>query len=179
MQADVTYSEVFKQQMVKKMMGPRAVSARQLAGEAGVSQPALSRWRRDAIERAAMSTPPPDKKGPRSTREWPLVEKLRLLIEAHSLRETPEARAALLRKEGVTLEQLEEWRIAADAALAPGGRRRGRKGSPEGKRIRQLEAELHRKEKALAEAAALLVLKKKAQALWGDEDDSTDDGSER
>lgn len=34
------------------------------------------------------------------------------------------------------------------------------------KRIKQLEKELHRKEKALAEAAALLILRKKAQAIW-------------
>jgi len=38
----------------------------------------------------------------------------------------------------------------------------------EGQRIRELEAELRRKEKALAETAALLVLKKKAQAIWGE-----------
>jgi hypothetical protein len=42
------------------------------------------------------------------------------------------------------------------------------------KRVRDLERELARKDKALAEAAALLVLKKKAQAIWGDEDDDTD-----
>ena len=36
------------------------------------------------------------------------------------------------------------------------------------KRIRALEKELNRKEKALAEVAALLVLRKKAQAIWGD-----------
>ncbi len=41
------------------------------------------------------------------------------------------------------------------------------------KRIRALEKELKRKDKALAETAALLVLKKKVQEIWGDEDDST------
>jgi transposase len=170
------YTEAFKQQMVKKMLGPRAVSARRLSEKAGVSQPTLSQWKRDAVDRAAMTTPQDEKK-PRSTREWTLLEKLRLLVEAHGLRETPEERAALLRREGVTLEQLEEWRVAADAALSLAGKRRGQKRTAEGKRIRELEAELHRKEKALAEAAALLILKKKAQALWGDEDDSTDEGS--
>jgi hypothetical protein len=39
------------------------------------------------------------------------------------------------------------------------------------KRIEQLEKELQRKEKALAEAAALLILRKKAQAIWGDKED--------
>jgi hypothetical protein len=44
----------------------------------------------------------------------------------------------------------------------------------ETKRINELEKELRRKDKALAETAALLVLKKKAQAIWEDEDDDTD-----
>ncbi len=48
-----------------------------------------------------------------------------------------------------------------------------KKASVEAKRVRELERELRRKEKALAETAALLVLKKKAAAIWGDEDDST------
>jgi hypothetical protein len=39
------------------------------------------------------------------------------------------------------------------------------------KKCQDLEKELRRKEKALAEAAALLVLRKKAQAIWGDEED--------
>ncbi|MES9906392.1 MAG: IS3 family transposase, partial [Sedimenticola sp.] len=37
----------------------------------------------------------------------------------------------------------------------------------EKKKTRQLEKELRRKEKALAEAAALLILEKKVQAIWG------------
>jgi hypothetical protein len=37
--------------------------------------------------------------------------------------------------------------------------------------IKQLQSELHRKDRALAEAAALLVLEKKIQALWGDTED--------
>jgi len=41
----------------------------------------------------------------------------------------------------------------------------------ERKKNRYLEKELNRKEKALAETAALLVLKKKAQALWGEPED--------
>jgi len=48
------------------------------------------------------------------------------------------------------------------------------KKAPESKRIRELERELRRKDAALAETAALLVLKKKAQMIWGDEDDNTD-----
>ncbi len=46
--------------------------------------------------------------------------------------------------------------------------------SVEAQRIAELERELRRKDRALAETAALLVLKKKVQAIWGDADDTTD-----
>ena len=58
---------------------------------------------------------------------------------------------------------------AAIGALSTAPRRPRRGRSPEQKRIRQLERELDRKDKALAETAALLVMLKKAEALWGDE----------
>jgi hypothetical protein len=48
-----------------------------------------------------------------------------------------------------------------------------RRSSPERRRIQDLERELQRKEKALVEAAALLLLKKKAQKIWGDGDENT------
>jgi hypothetical protein len=49
----------------------------------------------------------------------------------------------------------------------------------EAKKIRQLEREILRKDKALAETAALLVLQKKVQAIWADEDDDTDAKSDK
>jgi hypothetical protein len=53
-----------------------------------------------------------------------------------------------------------------------------RAGGADPRRIQELERELRRKDKALAETAALLVLKKKLQTIWGDADDSTDAQSE-
>jgi transposase-like protein len=78
-----------------------------------------------------------------------------------------------LRKNGIHGAQLEQWRKEALAGLGAPLRQRSTKNSPEAKKIRELEREVTRKDKALAETAALLVLKKKAQAIWGDEDDDT------
>ena len=64
--------------------------------------------------------------------------------------------------------QLQQWRDQMLVGLEPKAAKRA-----ETKRIQELEKELRRKDKALAETAALLVLKKKAQAIWGDEDDDT------
>lgn len=79
---------------------------------------------------------------------------------------------AFLRGEGVHLAELEQWRELAREALS-GARRKA-----PSKELRQLKAELARKEKALAETAALIVLKKKVAAIWGDEDDDTGGTSE-
>ncbi len=79
---------------------------------------------------------------------------------------------AMLQREGLVLAELEQWRLAlgedANASKATT------------KRIRALERELARKEKALAEAAALLVLKKKLADYYSEaEDDGTDEESEK
>jgi len=76
----------------------------------------------------------------------------------------------LLEREGLLLAEYEQWRLA----LAE----EGRASLATTKRIRVLERELARKEKALAEAAALLVLKKKVNRLWEAEGDGTDEENE-
>jgi transposase len=87
-------------------------------------------------------------------------------LEANELPE--EELGEFLRRRGLHQEHLDEWRQALEDALS-----RGRNAKSETKRIRELEREVARKDKALAEATALLVLKKKLAVLWGDEDDDT------
>jgi hypothetical protein len=70
---------------------------------------------------------------------------------------------------------MREWEDPPVETLR-GQKARGR--SAEAKRVKELERELRRKEKALAETAALLVLRKKAEALWGAEDASTESNSD-
>lgn len=79
-----------------------------------------------------------------------------------------EALGELLRREGLHESTLREWRTAALEGISP--RRPNR---ADQKRIAKLEKELARKDKALAETAALLVLQKKVRELWGDGDDDT------
>jgi hypothetical protein len=114
-------------------------------------------------------------------KRWTGAEKLRVVIEARGLSETD--LGALLRREGLHESDLTAWQAAAEAALSPGRRappaaeqERERRDQ---RRIHELERELRRKEAALAETAALLVLKKKVQEIWGDEDDITDPRSAR
>jgi transposase-like protein len=181
------YSESMKARMIKRMTGPDAMSANALSKEVGIAQSTLSHW----LRAAGTFTPVPKKKRAmpaiestttkqnRRAQDWTTLEKMRVVIEAENLSEGE--LGAFLRREGLHREQLEQWRIAAAEALGqPTGRRsRSKPGpTPEQKRIRELERQLRHKEKALAEAAALLVLKKKYETLFGDEDDNTDPTSE-
>ena len=170
---EMVYSEKFKSSLVSKMVGPRAVTASALAIEVGIRQPTLSRWLREARMLSGMakkSRRPDDRSHPQRPQDWSPEEKLRVVVEASGL--SDEALGAFLRKEGLHQAQLDEWIATARSSLsAPKGTR---KASAESKRIRELERELRRKEKALAETAAILVLQKKVQAIWGDEDDDTE-----
>ena len=78
--------------------------------------------------------------------------------------------SSYLERQGLLLGELEQWRLALGDE--------GRASMAITKRIHKLERELARKEKALAEAAALLVLKKNLESLWEDEDDDTDENKE-
>ncbi len=165
------YSDGFKARMVRRMAGAEGISANLLSHEVGISQPTLSRWLRDARRVDGMS----DKKksGQRSkSKAWSAEEKLRVLGAAAQL--SDEELGQFLRREGVHEATLREWQEAAAAGLASASGTRRNKKSPEAKRVKELERELRRKEKALAEMAALITLQKKVLAIWGDGADDTD-----
>jgi transposase-like protein len=161
------YSAAFKSRMVQRLVGPSARSANAVAQETGVSQATLSRWLVAARSVDGMTRP--------TTKKWTSVEKLRVVREAHGL--SGSALGAFLRREGLHESQLRAWQAAVAAALTEPTRGRA-KPSEDAKRIQELERELRRKDKALAETAALLVLKKKLDAIWGDEDATTTGRSE-
>jgi transposase-like protein len=174
----MNYPETFKQQMVLRMSGPGGVSANALSEEVGVSQTSLSRWLREAagVEVVAKRVNGKSSKAKVGKRpqDWTAKEKLEAVLEAASLSE--QELGEYLRRKGLHEAQLEQWRrrVTEAATEALQSKSSRKKASAEAKRVRKLERELRRKEKALAETAALLVLKKKAAAIWGDEDDSTE-----
>ena len=160
----------FRARMVQRMLGREGASATALAKEVGITQPTLSRWLREARSLDAMNNQTNGKrKAARPPHKWTAEEKLEAMLEAAKLPE--KELGAFLRREGLHEAQLEEWRKAALEALRSS--RKKRKSSPEAKRVRELEKDLRRKEKALAEVTALLALKKKLNLLLGEEDDDT------
>ncbi len=94
-----------------------------------------------------------------------------------------EALGALLRREGLHEAQVHEWRAAAAEALSAEAAPLSvvskadlkREVSEAKKRVAELERQMKRKDKALAEAGAMLLLEKKLQSIgWRNEDESTD-----
>ena len=161
----MSYSKEFREALIARMLPPESVSACALSEEVGVGHSTLSRWLRIARKMSLMGGEKKKAMMPRRPQDWKAEEKLRAVLESASLSE--EELGEYLRRHGLHESDLAEWREDALEGLS------GKKTKESSKRVRALERELKRKDKALAEAAALLVLRKKAQALWGDEDDST------
>jgi transposase len=163
-----SYTEGFKARMIQRMAGPEGISAHALARQVGASQNSLSRWLREAPTVASMSKKKPAK------RHRTAQEKFQVVLKAASL--TDEELGAFLRSEGLHEATLEEWRTkamegATGALKASHGKRS--ENTPERRKIRELEKDLGRKDKALAEVSALLILKKKYQAFLEEKDGDT------
>ena len=174
------------------MTGPETLSATALGEDTGLSQTTLSRWLREAggdkvSDMKTTKKRPHDRQAgsdkvatmktkKRRPSDRSAEERLALFVEADTF--CDEELGAFLRRHGLHQAHLDEWRAAALKGLEDFPKRKP-KPSLEARQVRELKKELHRKEKALAETAALLVLKKKAQAIWGDGDDDTDPRSGR
>ena len=155
------YTDSFKETIVGKMSGPRARSAGSLSAEIGIPQSTLSRWLRQYGNPAGGTMSSKGKPGKRSAEE-----KLQT-VQDYDNQPDEESRGRLLRERGLYSVEIERWRADMLAALKSTSNRN----DPKDRRIKELERELRRKEKALAETAALLTLKKTAQQIWGDSED--------
>ncbi len=174
------YTDSFKAKMVQRLSVPNAISAIRLSKEVGVSQSQLSRWLLLARTVAPMTKDRPSDRVVQGSREARSAsEKVRIVMAAAAL--GPDELGAFLRREGVHEAELEQWREAvvngATSAIE-GSATKGTRGA-DAKRIKELERELRRKDKALAETAALLVLQKKFHTYLEERDRDTDEENEK
>ena len=174
-----SYTPGFRERMVSRLSGPDAISARALAAEVNIPAPTLSRWLRDAAKVGNMSKTPETPKSSgrppgRPRKDRSAEEKYRLVMASAAIDDA--GLGEFLRREGLHDEDLQRYRDEVRNAALQGlsGTAASRASLPgEQARIKELERELRRKEAALAETAALLVLRKKAVALWGEEGGDT------
>jgi|RifCSPlowO2_12_1023861.scaffolds.fasta_scaffold14263_3 transposase-like protein len=162
------YSAEIRERAVQQMMPPLNRKVLDLARETGITTVTLRTWRHQA--RAEGKVVPGDGK---QADQWSSQDKFRVVLESASLNAAE--LAEYCRRKGLYVEQIKAWREACEQANRPPqpsqARREREADKAAQQRIKQLERELRRKEAALAETAALLVLRKKAEALWGKEED--------
>ena len=158
-----TYPAEFKSKIIAQMLPPHNRGIPELARETGIPADTLYGWRgknRPAAEVAVTKTATgPD----RLTSQ----EKFHLVVESAPFNE--QELGEFCRRRGVFPEQLAAWRDACNGANEV---RQGREHSADNRKLAhrnvELQSELRRMEKALAEAAALLMLQKKVRALWAE-----------
>ena len=171
------YSESFKQRMIQRMVGPARVSASALSREVGVAQATLSRWLASAGRLSVVRDDEEARPKAKRPEDWTPQSKLAAVLEAARLSDAE--LGTWLRSKGLTEEHLRQWREAledgASAVFAP---REPRVSAESRRRVLELERELKRKDKALAETAALLVLQGKMEALWAEDDAPTRQSSD-
>lgn len=146
-----------------KLLPPYNWSLRQVADEVGCAPSTVFKWRKQLEEQGTLM---PEKPNPT---DWTADQKFSFVLESASFNELE--LGAYCREKGLYPEQLQEWKFNCIQAntvrpMQPGTDSKGDK-----KRIKALEKELNRKEKALAETAALLVLREKCNALWEKDED--------
>lgn len=151
-------SEDFKDAIIKKVLNRGELTMTEICRQEGLPLSSVSTWIRKRANVSGMTKS-------KGSGRWTADEKFRILIQSNGLSE--EELGVFLRKEGLHSHQMSEWRSDILRVLGSrSGKSRGAKDERD-QRIRELEKDLSRKDKALAEASALLILQKKANLIWG------------
>lgn len=153
------YGQTFKDRAVARLLPPESAAIDVVAREIGIAAGTLERWREEARSRPARG------------RAWTAAGRLEAVVTTAAMNEAE--LSAWCRSHGAYPQDLAKRRASATTALAAPEELRA---SPQAtradrKRIKELERELLRKDRALAETAALLVLSKKVQAIFSKGED--------
>lgn len=157
------YPQELKDRLIARMIAPHNESVAALARETQVPKNTLYGWKMAALGQVTPGPMEASTPAPLSSDDKFAIVLEAARLNAHELGE-------YCRAKGLFTQQVQTWRERCLAANASGPSQSAQEQTREQAReIRQLRGDLLRKEKALAEAAALLLLQKKVQSLWGDE----------
>lgn len=155
-----------KESILSRILPPNNERISDVLREEGVSKSAVYRWLADARKEGLVVS------SSRNNTNWSSEKKFMAVVATSGM--NAEELAAYCREHGLYPEEINSWKSACVSANSKANKqdKQQKKDSKSDKqRIKQLEKELKRKEKALAETAALLVLRKKLNAYYqGDED---------
>ena len=154
------YGQKFKDAVVARLLPPESSSLEAVSQKVGISVATLERWRAAALAGSD---------GSGSPRPWTPAARLEAVIATAAMDEA--ARSAWCREHGLFPADLDRWKQDALGGLGD-PRDEGAETKQERRRIKELERDLSRKDKALAETAALLVLSKKLSAIFRNGEDA-------
>jgi transposase len=156
------YTLEVKDSAVAKVLSRGDRSIEDVCRELGVPSQSVANWIRKRAKVSGMKKPDEIKK-------WSAEDKLKALFETRSLAENDFG--MYLRKEGLYSHQVTEWRADVLKSLDEARTRpQAAKRDERDDRIKELEHDLTRMEKALAEASARMMLQKKADLFWAERD---------
>ena len=158
------YSAERKEAVLNKLQPPYNKSYRELSKEECIPASTIYTWLKNRNQAGKMNF-----KSVRMTASWSVEARFSAIVETATMSEV--ALGEYCREKGLYPEQIKEWKAEFIASLTKdpvSSQQEKAQGKGDKKRINQLEKELRRKEKALAEAAALLILGKKLQAFYGE-----------
>ena len=161
------YSEERKQAIIKRMIPPDNTPISKLVEETGISDCTLYNWRKEARIRGLVV--PGDGK---NAENWSASDKFSVVLETAAMNEAE--LAEYCRSKGLYVDQIAVWKqacIQANSTDKEQTKQLKTSSLKDKREIQSLKKQLRRKEKALAETAALLVLRKKANAIWGEDED--------
>jgi len=161
------YSPERKEAVIKKMMPANTLRISELSKESGISEACLYNWRKQANLKGRIV--PGNGK---NTEQWSSEDKFSIVVTTSTMNAAELAQ--FCREKGLYIEQVQAWKTACMQANAQHEARQKQlkvQARADKQTIKTLEKDLNRKEKALAETAALLVLRKKADAIWGKDED--------
>jgi transposase-like protein len=156
------YSDAFIEQALVKVYSRGKRTIQDVAEDLNVNFYTVKNW----IRRKPLNTMTVSANREKRPNEWMRDEQLVALQETYGM--DAETLEAWCRTHGVFPHHLEEWRVAfCVEPKAPASDARELRAAQAANE--KLQRDLDRKDKALAEAAALLLLQKKFNALWEDE----------
>lgn len=158
------YSNERREAVLAKLLPPYNMTIAEVADQESISLATLYNWRKQA---KSEGRPVPGSKP--TTDNWSAEAKLATVIETAALSESELSRYC--RERGLYPEQIKRWKVESLSGFqqsADQQKHLEKQRKEDRREIKHLNKELRRKDKALAEAAALLVLQKKLDALWQD-----------
>jgi transposase len=154
------YGQACKDRIVARLLPPESSAINLVSREVGIGVATLERWRADALANGSAAGSP----------RWTAAARLQAVIVTAAMDEA--TRSAWCREQGLYPAELDAWKRDAIAGLGEPRAASAVEAQQDRRRVKELERELHRKDKALAETAALLVLSKKLSAVFHQGEDA-------